>query len=266
MKRVKIFDFSEDENYPEYYKVCRNTGAYYFLPAKSRVYEDSYFMEEYKSQYKKTYYEDESFLRKIAKERILLVHKYLKSESPSVFEIGCAAGFFLDEARQSGFTTKGIEISENEVRYAKSLGLNVVSGSFENYQPKEKYDLVSSYFVLEHFENQEEILWKIESMVKENGLFMLACPSFDGPTFRTNPKNWFLTHPKDHFVDYDPLSLSRVFDKMGMKIVFQKPFSYHKHRDLGWKGKFLSNFVYKTLADWTCYGDTIQIIAKKVKI
>ncbi len=264
-KKKSIFDFVEDKKFPQAYKICKNTGLHYYIPARKRIYENSYFMEEYKNQYKKTYYEDESFLRSAARERLKLIRKYLNASSPSIFEIGCAAGFFLDEATMDGFSAGGIEISENEVRYAKSLGIDVTQSSFEDFKPSMQYDVVASFFVLEHFEDQESALLKIASMIKENGLFVLALPSLNGPTFRTNPENWFLTHPSDHFADYDPDSASRVFRELGLKIVLQKPFSYHKSRDLGWRGKFLSNSIYKTLADWTCYGDTLQIIAKKAE-
>jgi hypothetical protein len=45
-----------------------------------------------------------------------------------LLEIGCAYGFFLDEAHRAGFEVSGIEPAEAAAAHAGDLGLNVVCG------------------------------------------------------------------------------------------------------------------------------------------
>lgn len=255
-----IFKFIPHPDFPEHYSICKYTGACKYLLAKKREYSDTYFSEEYRNQYNKTYYEDEPSIRKLAKRRLSILQRFISFNNKSLLEIGCAAGFFLDEARQAGFTAKGIEISQSETVYAKSLGLDVVSRSFIDFEIDKKYDVICAFFVLEHFEEQEAVLFKIRSMLNLGGLVFLALPSIYGPTFQTNPKEWFKTHPIDHFMDYSPMSISKLSNRMGMRVVYKEPMSYHPHRDKGWRGRFPFRYFYKTLAYNLCYGDTMQIL------
>lgn len=252
----------EHSKYPEFYQECGLTGACYYIPAKTRKYSESYFLEEYKAQYKKTYFEDEPNLRRLAKSRLEVLNKYVKKEQASLFEIGCAAGFFLDEAQMGGYKVAGLELSQVAANYGHKNGLDIKCCSFLDYVSKEKYDIICAFYVIEHFEYQEKVFYKMLSMLNKKGFLFLALPSMYGPTFNTNPTEWFRTHPEDHFMDYSHKSLKKLFKQLNMKVIYSKPVSYHPYRDQGWRGK-LPLYVYKKLANWTCYGDTIQILAKR---
>ena len=52
---MKIFNLVPHTLYPSEYNICSNTGACFYLKAKHREYSSSYFMEEFKNQYNKTY-------------------------------------------------------------------------------------------------------------------------------------------------------------------------------------------------------------------
>ena len=261
---MTIFTTIPHNKFPEHYDICQNTGACFYKKAEIREYSSSYFMEEFQAQYKKTYYEDEPNLRNLAKSRLSILQKFQEPNQKKLLEIGCAAGFFLSEASKLGYIVEGIEISEGEAEYArKSLGLNVKKSSFFDYDTPEKFDVVCAFFVLEHFFEQEKAILKIFSLLKEGGFLFLALPSLYGPTFQTNPDEWFKTHPTDHFVDYSPSSLKKLFSGLNARIVYNAPMSYHPGRDLGWRGKFPIKILYKVIANISCYGDTIQVLAKK---
>lgn len=261
---MSLFKITEHPNFPNYYQYCENTGVCFYKAAKPRSYSNSYFMEEYKAQYKKTYYDDEINLRSLAKKRLDILEKFNHPRKTNLLEIGSAAGFFLDEARKIGYKTKGIEISESEVNYSREkLGLDVESISFLEFESDLKYDCIALFFVLEHFSEQERVLNKIFSLLESGGYLFLALPSLYGPTFSTNPEEWFKTHPEDHFADYSPFSLKKVFQYFNAKILYCEPMSFHVNRDKGYRGKFPFKPFYKSLARLTSYGDTIQILAQR---
>ncbi len=261
---MPIFKTIPHPQFPEHYDICTETGVCFYKHAESREYSSTYFMEEFKNQYKKTYYEDEINLRNLAKKRLNILNKFIKSQGSSILEIGCAAGFFLSEAKSLGFDVKGIELSKTESEFAnKTLKLDVENCSFFEFQSSKTYNVIAAFFVIEHIPDQEKVLNKIFSLLKPGGYLFLGLPSLFGPTFQTNPREWFATHPKDHFVDYSISSLRLLFKKYEAKIVFQAPMSYHPKRDLGWRGKYPIKLMYKVLANLSCYGDTIQVLAKK---
>ncbi|EMY79542.1 methyltransferase domain protein [Leptospira weilii serovar Ranarum str. ICFT] len=252
--------------YPEQYRICKRTGVCFYKPAKTREYKDSYFLEEYKNQYQKTYYEDETSLRALAKKRLGILGKLHALPNSSLFELGSAAGFFLDEARKIGYQTTGLEISPAEVEFSrKTLGLDVHCDSFleENVLKDRSFDVVAAFFVIEHFPDADFVFEKLTDLVKPGGFLFLGLPSLYGPTFQTDPREWFLTHPSDHFWDYSPGSLKKMLKGYGFTTVYKKPMSYHPSRDRGWRGKILSHRLFARLSDLTCYGDTFHLIAQK---
>ena len=257
------FEFLNHKQFPNKYQICKNTNLLKYKLASSRIYSDSYFNEEYKLQYKKTYYEDEINLRNLAKNRLNILESFLPGTNLNLLEIGCACGFFLDEAKKRGFHTFGLELSKTEVEYAKKNHLNVVQSDFLSYDFKDTFDVVAAFFVLEHIENINLAFEKLTSLIRKNGFLFLATPSTNGPSFKTNIKDWFEHHPKDHFFDYSPNSLKKVLNLYNFEIVYKKPMSYHKKRDKSWKGK-LNEYFYKLYADLFCYGDTMQVVAKKI--
>ncbi|TGK06636.1 class I SAM-dependent methyltransferase [Leptospira semungkisensis] len=261
-----ILELEPHPQFPDAYMVCRRTGVHYYRLAQERKYEDSYFQEEYKNQYKKTYYEDEVQLRNLAKLRLDMMSSFQSPEGKTLFELGCAAGFFLSEAEKRGYKVKGLELSKTEAAYAREkLGLDVIAGSFldDSILPKETFDTVCAFFVIEHFPNVEVVLEKLTSMIKPGGLLFLGLPSLNGPSFQTNPQEWFRTHPKDHFWDYSPDSLKKMLKMYGLVTVYRKPMSYHPNRDRGWKGKFLTHRLFVRYANLSCYADTFHSIAIK---
>lgn len=261
-----ILELEPHPDYPEEYLVCRRTGVHYYRLAKERKYEDSYFQEEYKSQYKKTYYEDEAQLRKLANIRLDMMASYQKPEGRTLFEVGCAAGYFLSEAAKRGYRVEGIELSPTEAEYAnRTLGLNVRTGSFldDSILPKERFDAVCAFFVIEHFPDTEAVFRKITDLVKPGGVLFFGLPSLNGPSFQTDPQEWFRTHPSDHFWDYSPSSLEKMLKMFGFDTVCKRPMSYHPKRDRGWKGKYLTQNLFVRYANLSCYADTFHSIAIK---
>ncbi|MCB1158654.1 MAG: class I SAM-dependent methyltransferase [Leptospiraceae bacterium] len=260
-----FFSFIPHPRFPEEYEICQKTGACRYLKARSREYSDTYFSEEYKNQYKKTYYEDESALRKLAQRRLAILSNFINPEGKSLLEIGCAAGFFLHEAQKTGFKTTGIELSQTETAYARNLGLNIFCTSYLDFESPELYHVICAFFVLEHFDRQQEVLEKMVGSLEKGGFIFLALPSLKGPTYTTNPEEWFKTHPEDHFIDYSPDSIRKVFLAYGMELVYKEPMSYHPARDKGVRGMFPLKHFYRQLAGWDCYGDTMQVLFRKNK-
>jgi 2-polyprenyl-3-methyl-5-hydroxy-6-metoxy-1,4-benzoquinol methylase len=262
---MSLFELTSDPKFPEYYDICKNTGAHFYKPAKIREYTETYFLDEFKAQYKLTYYEDEENLRTLARKRLAILDRFTNPNRCNLLEIGCASGFFLSEAQKKGFNVKGVEISVNETNYANRMGLDVECVSFPEFQTGTKFDVICAFFVIEHFPDQQVVWDKVFSLLNPEGIVFVAVPSLNGPTYWTNPNEWFKTHPSDHFVDYSHKSLRRVFAYYHTKVLYRRPMSYHSERDLGIRGFFPFKNFYKELADLTCYGDTIQVLGKKTR-
>jgi SAM-dependent methyltransferase len=219
-------DFRPSLAFPEWINICHRTGIHQFIPAKPREYNAGYFLEEYKAQYNKTYFEDESNLRELSRKRLKLVQKALNwnqsvLHEKSILEIGSAAGFFLDEARNLGLNVRGVEISGESVEYSRSqLGLNVEQGDFLEVTKdweEGKLDCIFAFFTLEHMPDILGVWERLNRLLAKGAGLFLALPSFNGPVFSTQPLEWFRTHPQDHFYDYSPKSIKNVLNQYRMQ-------------------------------------------------
>ncbi|MBL8022378.1 MAG: class I SAM-dependent methyltransferase [Leptospirales bacterium] len=234
-------------------------GVIYVNDTRSLDYGEDYFLSEYKNQYGKTYLEDEANLRRMANRRLDRIRTYLKPQS-SVFEIGCATGFFLDEARKRGYDVKGIEISPFASAYARdTLRLDVKTEPFK--AGKERYDAIVAFYVLEHMPDQKAAFQVITDMLNPGGIFVFALPSSNGPTFRFSPETWVKTHPRDHFADYSPASLDKILPHYSMKLRATWPASYHPARA---RGILRNPWIFRRYADFTSFGDTMEGVAQKL--
>jgi len=99
-------------------------------------YSDSYFKDEYKEQYGKTYLEDFENIYNASKKRIDKIFRKFLIEDRSnlkLLDIGSAMGFFLKAAvdSQIGFV-QGVEISKYASTYCKEeLKIDVITSSFD---------------------------------------------------------------------------------------------------------------------------------------
>lgn len=239
------------------------TGAIYYLKAKNTVYNKNYFFKEYEAQYGKSYFADEKNIRHLARRRLNLIKKYIRPPA-KILEIGCAAGFFIDEAKKTGYSVVGIDSSEFAIDYAREkLGLDARVGHFLDAEINNRFDIVASFFVLEHFADQDRVLKKIAHLLKKEGLFSFALPSTNGPLFISDPAQWRKRHPIDHFVDYSPLSLRQILPHYGFELNLIRPASYHPERLKGNTILKLSKTLYRLYARTKCFGDTMEGIAIK---
>jgi SAM-dependent methyltransferase len=241
------------------------TGAVYNLSPQVLSYDADYFLSEYEAQYGKTYLADEPQLRQLARNRLKLLEDARPGARGVLFELGSAAGFFLDEAARAGYAAQGLEISDYAARHAREkLALDVRTASFDDWLPApESYDVIAAFYVIEHLPDQPRVFDTIARALKPGGRFVFALPSANGPLMEFDPARWMQSHPADHCIDYDPQSLKRTLPLYGMQFVAARPASYRPERAQGWKGARWFRPFYKTYARRFAYGDTVEGVAIK---
>lgn len=241
------------------------TGAIYNLAPRVLSYDADYFLNEYEAQYGKTYLDDEPQLRELARRRLELLHAAAPEVRGELFELGSAAGFFLDEAARAGYSAQGLEISDYAARHAREkLALNVRTASFDDWRPEpESYDVIAAFYVIEHLPDQPRVFTTIARALKPGGRFVFALPSANGPLLEFDPARWLESHPADHCIDYDPRSLKRALPLYNLQLVAARPASYRPERAQGWKGARWFRPFYKMYARRFAYGDTLEGVAIK---
>ena len=86
--------------------------------------------------------------------RKMLAQTIKEIDAFNVIDVGCGLGFSLKVFQESGFKAMGVDISKTAIDVCKSKGLTVFHKGVENIV--QKYDLVFSDGLLEHFINFEK--------------------------------------------------------------------------------------------------------------
>lgn len=246
---------------------CRFCGCGYNTDHKLLDYSDSYFTSDYKNQYGRTYEEDFDNIYSISKKRIEQINRLTNGRNNSILDIGSALGFFLKCASDSGFRKAiGIEISPFASQFCISnFGIETIMESFDNVEITDMFDVITSWYFIEHNYDPEQILMKIFSMLEDGGVFAMSVPSIFGPLFFFNRKEWIEKHPTDHRVDFSPFSAKKILKKTGFRKIIIKPAGLHPERIMNRKSilfPFLG-IIYRIFSRIFKFSDTIELYAIK---
>lgn len=140
-------------------------------------------------------------------------------------DIGSSTGtisFFL-----SRFSRRVVGVDVSEVAYKaaqinrENLGIKNVSfvnKSIEEFHSDRKFDLVTMFEVLEHLRNDERILQKILSLLKNEGYLILSVPSSSTVLFKSGLLRKF-DKRVGHLRRYDMSKLTELLSKNNFRIV-----------------------------------------------
>lgn len=117
----------------------------------------------------------------------IMLERYVPDNNGEAIEIGCFPGRYLSVLGIKGYRLSGIDLTprvEKELpQWLKENGFevgNFYKEDFRNMKIEDKYDIVSSFGFIEHFNDWEDIYIKHLSLVKPGGYLILTTPNFRG--------------------------------------------------------------------------------------
>jgi len=248
---------------------CRRCDLIFNINCKSLSYDRDYFISDYQGQYGKTYLDDFDNIYRLSNTRLEKILKLTKlpAKDISILDIGSAAGFFLKAAKDKGIKKlKGIEISNFASDYCRNnFNIDVIESPFEHAEINEKFDIITSWFFIEHLSDPLSAMKRIYEMLNDGGIFALAAPSCYGPMFYFNIDEWIRTHPKDHRIDMSPAGAKKILKEIGFTKVKVRKCGYHPERVLSRESFLYKPFelIYRIYSSLTGFSDTIEIYAVK---
>ena len=149
-----------------------------------------------------------------------------------VLGVGCAHGWFLEEASRRGASALGIEPDEEVAATVLSRGLSVRVGFFpEALAQDERCGVIAFNDVLEHLPNLEDIVGAIVRHLDEGGLVSINLPLSTGFFFRLaswldrlgldSPirRMWQEGLPSPHLSYFSQEQLKTLFERYGLEEV-----------------------------------------------
>jgi SAM-dependent methyltransferase len=122
--------------------------------------------------------EDEPAHRNYWRRRLRDLERHVGGKG-KLLDVGCYSGFFLDEARASGWEVWGIEPDPVGARYCRDvLGLaNVFKCTLDQAEfPSNYFDVVTLYHVIEHVSSPRSLLSGVAEVLREGGVLVVETP------------------------------------------------------------------------------------------
>lgn len=154
-----------------------------------------------------------------AKSQLGLIRKH--KDGKTLLDIGCGEGFFLFNATKAGYTTKGIEISQDAAEYAeREFGLDVEAKPFEELQfPDNYFDVVTLWQVLEHVPYPLIVLKEVRRILKPEGLLATSTPDIESILAKIFRRRWWNLR-RLHINQFTTRTLTDMLKRAGFNNVF----------------------------------------------
>ena len=137
-----------------------------------------------------------------------------------LLDVGCAAGFFLAEAR-AHYEVQGVELSEWSSAYARErLGLRVHTGTLhEAALPADHFDVITLWDVIEHVPEPLALLREAARVLRPGGRLVLSTGDWGSRYAQARGANWHLCTPPWHLAMFSRATLARAASQAGLRVV-----------------------------------------------
>jgi cyclopropane fatty-acyl-phospholipid synthase-like methyltransferase len=141
------------------------------------------------------------------------------SES-SLFEIGCAYGFFLEVAQTHFKSVSGIDISADAADYGRNtLKLNTTACDYLDYEIKELADVICMWDTIEHLKNPDMVLEKASQHLVKNGKLAFTTGDIGSLNAKVRGLKWRQIKPPEHLHYFSGKTMERLLNKHGFRII-----------------------------------------------
>lgn len=158
-------------------------------------------------------------IRKENKRRLRIIKKY--KPRGLLLDIGCARGLLLDEAKEIGFETCGIELSPENVKICVENGHDVFKGYLGDYLPMAPnggFDIITCLDVIEHVSDPLAFMLMATSMLKKDGVMVVTTPNYSGVVARIlKSRDPYMT-PPEHLNYFTSKGMCSLFHESNLTV------------------------------------------------
>jgi len=143
-------------------------------------------------------------------------------ETNNILDIGSGTGVFLEEAKKKGWNVYGTEYGDDKVKIGEDKGINMEVGVFDPKNYQVKFDVITSFEVIEHINNPQEEIRNISSLLRTGGMFYLTTPNFNSLSRRFLKEKWQQIFYPEHLSYYTAKTLSNLLKINSLKPINTK--------------------------------------------
>jgi SAM-dependent methyltransferase len=187
------------------------------------LYDDRYFAGGEYADYRG----QEPALRQSMRRHLVQMSRYQRPTG-SLLEVGCAYGFFLDEARRFFEPVMGIDIAEGPVSYGRDqLGLDTIVADFPALDSTRRFDAICMWDTLEHVPDADRFVAKAHELLAPNGHLFITTGDIGSLNARLRGARWRQIHPPTHVNYFSKRTLTLMLNRLGFDVKGMETASYY---------------------------------------
>jgi len=152
------------------------------------------------------------------------------SGGKKILDVGCATGGFLAFFKNKGWTTTGIEPDEDARNFAiQTEGLNVLDEKGLESLDQKSFDVITMWHVLEHVPKPGERISQLKSLLKDDGILVIAIPNPSCYDAQHYGKFWAGYDVPRHLLHFKQNVALDFFEKMKLSCVEIRPMKFDSY-------------------------------------
>ena len=153
---------------------------------------------------------------------------YFKNINKGKFlELGSGNGDMLNQFKNLGFDTEGLDLDPKAVKNAKQKNLKIYHGNIFSRKFKgNTYDVIFSSHFIEHVPDPISVMKESLRILKKGGAFMAITPNTSSFLHRLLKWRWLGLDPPRHLHMFNPEQLEKIAFDLGFKEVKLKSGNY----------------------------------------
>lgn len=196
---------------------CEDCGLVFLNPQPTWDELVAYYPPDYLSY--NTHVEDEERVVEEAKQ----LGEYRHIPIPvgkRLLDVGCGGGSFLQVLKKLGVEVKGVDPGESAAAAARDSGIDVFTGTLEEYIAQngtdEKFDVITCAHVLMATPFPAQTLECMKQLLAPNGYIWVVVPNADCESARQLGWRWHSTYFPRNIIQFTPKTLSKAGEVAGL--------------------------------------------------
>jgi len=169
-----------------------------------------------------------------------------------MLDVGCSAGFFMQQAQLRGFDVTGIEFSIKAIDQADlSIKHKIMHGEVQQaiHQWQGTLDIVCAFDIIEHMQDPANLTRHLYAALKEGGLLVLSTPDTSHYLRYLMRSKWPMLQPLQHMVLFSKKAMKRMLLAQGFRDVITQPtYKYLSFDYLAKQLKKSNKLIYKIMS------------------
>jgi SAM-dependent methyltransferase len=156
-----------------------------------------------------------------------LVERSTNLERGRSLDVGSGTGAFVHEMLESGWEASGIEPDEKAREVAKKQYGIESNMPEELYKfPREHFDAISLWHVLEHVHDLHTYIQRLTQVLKKDGRIFIAVPNYTSLDASIYRQWWAAYDVPRHLYHFSPRAMEKLIIENGMIIEEYRPMWY----------------------------------------